>query len=545
MDTVELANTLTNGLTPERKEEVDKVLIESVGRKKFIPSPGPQTDAWFCKADVLLYGGEAGGGKSGLLCGLALENHKQSLLLRRNGVDLEGGGGLIEDLLRIYGTREGFSGKPPPTLKTDAGRIVTFGSCTNIGDEQKYQGRARDLLGLDEATQFAETQVRFLMGWVRTVNENQQTRAVLATNPPMSSEGDWIIGMFRPWLDPTHENPAEHGELRWFITVREGYGTMDIEVDGPTTVQRDGEELIPSSRTFIPAKLADNPFIITRDYQKQLDALPEPYRSSARDGNFMAARVDNAFQVIPTQWIREAQARWKLQAEERGYNEPPEHAPMSAMAIDIAQGGADNTIISIRYDAWFQDFTCVPGEETPTGNEVAGLIIARRRAQCPVILDMGGGYGGSTLMRLNDNAVEPIVKHKGAEGSNRRSADKTLGFYNKRAEVYWRLREALDPGQDGGSRIAIPDDAEMTADMTSLEYEITSQGIKVTPKDRLVKKLGRSPDKGDAIAMCNAYGPNLMTHGNQWRDYTKTHGSRGSASVNVVQSRMAARRSRS
>jgi len=543
MDLQDIVGALT-GLPQPQQDSIRKDLVRTTGANKFIPSPGPQTDAWFCKADVLLYGGEAGGGKSGLLCGLALEAHRQSLLVRRNGVDLEGGGGLIEDLLRIYGTRDGFSGKPPPTLKTIDNRIITFGSCTNIGDEQKYQGRARDLLGVDEATQFAETQIRFLMGWVRTVHEGQNTRAVLATNPPMSAEGDWIISMFRPWLDPTHDNPAKHGELRWFITVKDGYSTIDIEVDGPETVQRNGQELIPSSRTFIPAKLLDNPFIVTRDYQKQLDALPEPYRSSARDGNFMAARVDKAFQVIPTQWIREAQERWKLQAEQRGYNEPPEHAPMSCLAVDIAQGGSDQTILSARYDGWFQDFDTTPGDQTPTGNEVAGLIIAKRRAQCPIVLDMGGGYGGATLLRLQDNSVEPIIKHKGAEGTARRTADKTLGFYNKRAEVYWRLREALDPAQDGGADVALPDDPELTADLTALEYEIGTSGIKVTPKDKIVQKLGRSPDKGDAIAMCNANGPKLMTHGNQWREYSKQHGHNANKQVNVVQSHMAARRRR-
>lgn len=541
MDLAELLDVV-QGLDEKDKASAVKGLIEATGSQKFIPSPGPQTEAWFSKADVLLYGGEAGGGKSGLLCGLALEEHRQSLLLRRNGVDLEGGGGLIEELLRLYGSRNGFSGKPPPTLKTDTGRIITFGSATNIGDEQKYQGRARDLLGVDEATQFAETQIRFLMGWVRTVFEGQRTRTVLATNPPMSAEGDWIINMFRPWLDPTHENPAKHGELRWFVTVKDGHKTIDLEVEGPLPREINGEELIPTSRTFIPAKLADNPFIITKDYQKQLDALPEPYRSAARDGNFMAARVDHEFQVIPTQWIREAQQRWKDQAEERGHNVPPDHAPMSCLAVDIAQGGADQTILAPRYDAWFAEMITEEGENTPTGNEVAGLVIQHRRNGSVVVLDMGGGYGGATAMRLEDNGFtsDVLIKHKGANKSVRRTKDGQFGFFNKRAEVIWRLREALDPGQDGGSSLALPDDPEMVSDLTAIQFEIGSNGIKVTPKEKLIEKLGRSPDKGDAIINANAYGPKLMTHGNTWRGYSKQSG--GGRQVNVVQSRMAARR---
>lgn len=337
--------------------------------------------------------------------------------------------------------------------------------------------------------------------------------------------------MFRPWLDPTHPKPAKHGELRWFITTGDG----DFEVDGPEPVQRDGTTLIPTSRTFIPARLADNPFIETETYQKQLDALPEPYRSAARDGNFMAARVDDEWQVIPTQWIREAQARW--------HPDPPEHAPMSALAVDIAQGGNDTTTLSARYDAWFAALEQVPGRETPTGNEVAGLVIAKRRNGCTVVLDMGGGYGGAAKMRLEDNHVDGIVAYKGSEKSVRRTNDQQFGFFNKRAEAYWRLREALDPGQDGGSPVALPDDPELVSDLTSVRFEITSQGIKITPKDKVIEALGRSPDKGDAVVMANFAGPKLMTHGNQWRKFSKEHGT-GRKPLEVKQSRMAARRKR-
>ena len=107
------------------------------------------------------------------------------------------------------------------------------------------------------------------------------------------------------------------------------------------------------------------------------------------------------------------------------------------------------------------------------------------------------------------------------------------------AEVWWRLREALDPAQDGGSTVALPDDPEMVSDLTAPHFEIGSSGIKITPKEKVVEKLGRSPDKGDAIVNANAYGPKLMTHGNQWRGFSKSSGGR---QVNVVQSRMAARR---
>lgn len=518
------------GMDPKAKQALIQEVVHQTAERKFIPSPGPQTDAYFSNADVLLYGGSAGGGKTALLIGLALQEHRRSLLMRRNMVDMEGGGGLIEELLRINGSRDGFSGKSPPTLRTLDHRTITFGAASTLGDEMKYQGRARDFLGLDEAVHFAESQVRFLMGWVRSEDPTQRKRVVLATNPPIDNTGDWVIGMFRPWLDLTHPNPAKPGELRWYVTAPDG---KEIEVDSSLPVRMDGRDVQPESRTFIPALLADNPFLVNTGYEAKLDAMPEPLRSAMRDGNFMLAREDDAFQVIPTAWIIAAQDRW--------VPTPPKHSPMSAIAADVAQGGADNTVLCARYDGWFDRLKVVPGVETPTGNEVAGLLIAERRNGATIVVDMGGGYGGAAMMRLKDNGIEPIVGHKGAESSVRRTADQQFKFFNKRAEIAWRLREALDPAQDGGSDIALPNDPELTSDLTAMRFEITSSGIKVTPKEKLVAELGRSPDKGDAVMMANAYGPKLMTHGNQWRGYSEQ---KASGTVKVNMGRQAARRKR-
>lgn len=519
-----------SALPPEKREEIAKEAMAATGERKFIPSPGPQTEAYFSKADVLLYGGQAGGGKSALICGLALEEHRNSLLMRRKYNDLQGGGGLIDELLKMNGNRQGFNGSPPPTLRLGTDRVITFGGSNHPGDEQSFQGRARDLLGLDEAAQFLRSQVEFLMGWVRSSVEGQRTRTVLATNPPVTADGDWIISMFRPWLDMTHPKPAQHGELRWFVTDPDG---KDMEVDGPNPVTLDGRDYKPTSRTFIPAALGDNPFLKNTDYGARMDALPEPLRSAMRDGNFMLSRQDDKWQMIPTQWIREAQARWKP--------EPPAHAPMSCLAVDIAQGGADTTVRCDRYDGWFSELRQTPGAETPTGNEVAGLIIAERRNGCTIVLDMGGGYGGATKMRLADNNIE-VFAYKGANKSVRRTADQQFGFTNIRSEAYWRLREALDPSQDGGSAIALPDDPELVSDLTAVTYEITSQGVKALPKEKVVERLGRSPDKGDTVVMANFAGPKLQTHGNQWRKYSSQSG--GSKTVNVNMGRMAARRKR-
>lgn len=523
-------------LQPDQLAALSKDVMAATKGRKFIPSPGPQTEAWFCKADLLMYGGSGGGGKSAFIAGLATDEHRRSLIIRKHYSDLIKGGGLVDEVLKFHGSRAGFNGSPPAMLRFGDGRVITFGGVNNPGDEEKFQGQPRDLLAVDEATQMLEYQIRFLMGWVRSEVPGQNCRTVLATNPPLSATGDWIIGMFRPWLDLTHHNPAKAGELRWYVTDPDG---KDFEVDGPQPYLFPGtaKPVHPMSRTFIPAKLADNPFLShDTKYAAAQDSFPEPLRSAIRDGNFMLSRQDSEWQVIPTDWIRQAQARWTP--------EPPKHAPMSCLAVDIAQGGSDDTILQARYDAWFPPALRFPGSATPTGNEVAGLVVANRRNACTIVVDVGGGYGGATLMRLRDNQIEGVVAHNGASASVRRTADGQLGFYNYRAECIWRFREALDPSQDGGSSVALPDSPMLVSDLTTPRYEITQRGIKVETKEDVVKRLGRSTDEGDAVVMAWSKGPKVATHGNQWRKFSAEQGTGGRRPMTVNLGHAAARRTR-
>lgn len=468
---------------------------------KWIPNPGPQTDAYFCKADVLLYGGEAAGGKSDLLAGLALMEHRRSLLMRRQYTDL---GALIERVREIDGSWAGFNGAPPPRLRTADKRLVDFGAAAKLGDERHWQGQPHDFLGIDEVVHFLEAQIRFLMGWVRSTEEGQRVRTVFASNPPVTAEGDFIIGMFRPWLDMTHHDPAKPAELRHYVTDPDG---KDFEVDGPEPYQFPGQDkpVIPETRTFIPASLRDNPFLRDTGYAAKLDALPEPLRSAVRDGNFMAGREDDVWQLIPTMWVREAQMRWKAV--------PPRGIPMSAMAIDPASGGPDKSVIAMRYDGWFAPLVEKPGAETPMGTEIAGLVVMHRKDAAVIVIDMGGGYGGVPFTTLQANSIEPVA-YKGAERSTARTADGKLGFYNKRSQDHWRLREALDPSRAGGSGIELPDDQELLSDLTSVRFEaVQYKGvlcIKAETKEDVVKRLGRSPDKGDAVVMCWSKGNATM-----------------------------------
>ena len=106
----------------EREALISGALAATEGMK-WLPLPGPQTQAYFSEADILLYGGEAGGSKTDSGLGLAFTAHQRSLLCRRQYTDM---GAMITRALEINGTRNGFNGAPPAKLVTPDQRILEF-----------------------------------------------------------------------------------------------------------------------------------------------------------------------------------------------------------------------------------------------------------------------------------------------------------------------------------------------------------------------------------------------------------------------------------
>lgn len=440
-----------------------------------------------------------------LLLGLAFSCHQRSLVMRRQYGDLDR---IIEDMLRLNGGREGFNGSPPPKLRRPDGRIINLGAAQRVGDEQHRMGQGVDALLIDEATHFAENQIRFLMGWVRTEDPDQRTRTVLATNPPLTAEGLWVNQMFAPWLDETYKNPAKPGELRWVVTDEEG---KDRWVDGPDQVTVGSKKVRPKSRTYIPASVKDNPYYANTDYERELDAMPEPHRSILL-GKFKTTFHDAPNQVIPTAWIRFAQERWSPR--------PPQGVPMCAIGVDCSGGGKDPMILAPRHDGWFAPLISVQGKDIPVdriGSYSSGVIVSHRRDRALVVVDMGGGYGQSTYEHCKVNDIE-VFSYKGSEHTDRRSKDRRLHFTNTRGAALWALREALDPDQPGGSPIALPNDAQLMADLAAPTFEPTTNGIKVESKEDVCARLGRSTDKGDAVMMAWWAGPKEVTNALEWAE---------------------------
>jgi hypothetical protein len=319
----ELASVL-RFLTPQEMAEVDGILAAE--QPIWVPQPGPQTLAYESEADIVYYGGAAGGGKTDLLIGLALTQHKRSIIFRREGTQLLA---IVDRATEILGTRDGYNGQEHVWRLPKLGCQLELGSCKDLGDEVRYQGRPHDLIEFDELCHFLESQFRFLIGWLRTTIPGQRCRVVCAGNPPTNQDGQWVVKFFGPWLDDKHPTPAKPGELRWYAMV----DGEEVERPDGAPFTHNGETIKPQSRTFIPSKVQDNAFLMTSGYVATLQSLPEPLRSQMLKGDFRAGMEDSSWQVIPTAWVDAAMARW---TPEGGAGRQ-----MDSLGVDCARGGKD------------------------------------------------------------------------------------------------------------------------------------------------------------------------------------------------------------
>lgn len=508
--------------TPEEVERFTEAM--GVIRGIWLPQVGPQLEAYESPAAIVGYGGAAGGGKTDLLCGTALTHHHRTLFLRREKAQAEG---IVQRLGQLIGSTAGYNSQFS-RWRVDR-RLIELGGLDNMGDEARWQGRPHDLIGFDEVTEMREAQVRFIMGWNRSDNPEQRCRVIMTFNPPTTVEGRWVLQFFGPWLDDKHLNPAKPGELRWFTTIDGKDSEVfdqrpfvmvgeDKDYDFDPAQYRPEDIITPKSRTFFPARVTDNRYYVNSGYIAQLQAMPEPLRSQMLYGDFKAGIEDDPWQVIPTSWIDAAMDRWQPQLVK---------GPMDSIGADIAAGGRDNMVISRRHGTWFDDLIRIPGREIPqdrAGPIAAGRIMMVRADRAPVHIDVVG-WGLSATNFLQENQVQTIPVN-GAERSLERTrphahagsvpvASASMAFVNKRAELVWRMRETLDPTNPVPA--SIPDDTRLRADLASYRWKFTASGIQIESKDEMKKKLGRSPDDGDALCLANMASIKTETL-QQWAD---------------------------
>ncbi len=366
-----------------------------------------------------------------------------------------------------------------------------------------------------------ESQVRFIMGWTRTNDPTVRARVLMTFNPPNDIDGRWVLDFFGPWLDKKHPlYPTLPGKLRYCAMLPGPDGkTKDRWVDKADPFVLDGkgelvydfdpskytpEQIItPKSRTFIPARLTDNPYYMATGYMSTLQSLPEPLRSRMLYGDFSAGIEDDLGQVIPTAWVEAAQARWRP-------HEPK--GEQLSMGIDVARGGKDRTTVACRHrpidgstDYWFDQLRAFPGTETPDGPTAAGYAIAARRDNSPMHVDVIG-VGAAVYDTLNQMNL-PVYGINVSEKTDMTDKSGRLKFFNQRSWLVWHLRELLDPSADNG--IALPPDPDLVRELTAFRWSVSGFTVKVNSREEILQDIGVSVDKAWAVILATFDTPKI------------------------------------
>lgn len=459
------------------------------------PANRPQVQAYLSDAFETLYGGAAGGGKSDLLLGLARTMHGKSLLMRREFPELEHS--LIERSFEFYGDRKFYNGSKH--VWNIDGRRIEFGHMEQIGtpqvpkDEAQYASAQYDFIGIDQPEQFNEYGYLFMFSRVRSATR-KRCRIVITPNPV--GEGiEWIMRRWRAWLI---DETAKPGEIRWYYQLTGEAAELEAQDDTPIWDPKAnkgiGDYVIPISRTFIPAGLKDNPYL-GDDYKAKLQLLTPEMRDALLYGDWKAMLTDDAYQVIPREWVKAAMQRWTETPPENEANKP------LVIGCDVARGGADQTVNAPRRGSWFNRLQKHPGRTTPDGQSVISLLAT---------LLANGGSANIDVIGVGASAYDQrgkldITGINFAEKSDAMDKSGTLSFINLRAECYWRFREALDPVS--GEKIALPPDPELEADLCAPRWSMQTNGIKIESKEDIKKRIGRSPDCADAVVLAKANRP--------------------------------------
>lgn len=213
--------------------------------------------------------------------------------------------------------------------------------------------------------------------------------------------------------------------------------------------------------------------------------------------------------LIPLAWVEAAMERWE-DAEE---GEPVE------LGVDVARFGSDKTVLATRRGRRVLPLIEYSKQDTM---ETAGhVVVAQRETGASSVKIDVIGVGAGVYDRTKELRL-PVVAINVAE-----VAKEPERFVNLRSELWWNLRELLDPNPKiNPDPIALPPDDELLADLSGIKYKIDSRGrIAVESKEDMKKRLGRSPDKGDAVVL--AFAPsqpeikpivlNLSTRASPWR----------------------------
>lgn len=266
------------------------------------PQPGPQVRFLSSSADIAVYGGAAGGGKSWSLLFDPFRYHAvprfRAVIFRRTAPEITAAGGLWEESFDLYGK---LGAVPQVTrLRWDwpGGGSVRFGHMQYETDLLKFHSAQIPWIGFDELTTFTERQFVYMLSRNRSPSGVLRPYIRATTNPDADS---WVAKWVAWYVGPDgYPIPERSGVVRWF--VREG--EVMHWADSPADLAGRFPDQRPKSFTFVPAKLTDNRILMEKDpgYLANLQAQTEVDRERLLGGNWKVRQTGTWFdraKVVP------------------------------------------------------------------------------------------------------------------------------------------------------------------------------------------------------------------------------------------------------
>lgn len=273
---------------------IAQVTPKIVAGQTIVPQTGPQSTFLASAADIAIYGGAAGGGKTWALLMEPLRHvHNPgfgSVTFRRSTVQIRNEGGLWDESAILYPQMGAAPKEHVLSWSFPSGASCSFAHLEHDKTRFNWQGSQIPLINFDELTHFTPTQFWYMVSRNRSMcGVRPYIRATC--NPDADS---WVADLIAWWIDQdTGLAIAERGgKLRWFVRVGEDLKWADDPADlACYTMPNELGEQIPipaKSLTFVPAKLTDNKALMAADpnYMASLLALPLVERERLLGGNW-------------------------------------------------------------------------------------------------------------------------------------------------------------------------------------------------------------------------------------------------------------------
>ena len=295
------------------------------------PQKGPQEMFLSTSADICIYGGAAGGGKTyGLLLDpLRHKNTKKytAVFFRKNSIQIHAEGGLLDESKSMYASIKGASLKtsPRPRWNFKDGGSISFAHIERDDDLPKWQGSQITAIMFDELTHFSERQFFYMLSRNRTVcGVKPYVRATC--NPDADS---WVAKFIEWWIDQDtgYPIPERSGKLRWMLRRQDAIYWADTreELWECFDLKTEEERAEPKTVTFIASTIYDNKILLDRNpqYLANLKAMATVERERLLNGNwkikpaaglfFKRTQLGSILQTVPAdveRWVR----AWDLAA---------------------------------------------------------------------------------------------------------------------------------------------------------------------------------------------------------------------------------------